>query len=299
MHATVQRALDIATATRSDRFEPPLVEAMGQLLGEGEEAVDALADAMPSLDAPLAKGILSVWFGARVENGADATRSIDAVVACFRSLVPASEDPEHARGFQLVSQALVAHLARHEPTRERLGADTELLDTLEEHDNFGAWWVHDALTRRSGTLLVLDPALRRGIRVRYHHLSSCFHLFTLLQDVLPVDWKRGHDNASAAASARHEGGREGDEAWFHFGQPSSPKAELGGSVWGEASLDSIEAVDGEQTLVLWPPLLGSRGWDAGFFGTPLSAFPPFVELAEPPAPERLAAWWDRLETPAP
>lgn len=288
----LERLLAVVRSHVDDQFSPPLVHALGDLLGAGEAAVDELASVLPTLESGLGAGLLCVWFGARVENGADPTRSTDAVAGVFRNSLELAGRP-----LQLVGQGLVAHLGRDEAARQRLGADPELLEHLESHDDFGAWWVHDALTRRSGTLLVLDPVLREGIRVRYHHLSSCFHLFTLLQDVLPAPWKRGRENAAAAATARHEGGQEGDSAWFHFGQPTHPRMEMAGSVWGEAGLDSIATVDGEQTLILWPSLLGGRSWDAGFFGLPLEAFPPFVELAEPPDPDRLATWWERLDSP--
>lgn len=47
-------------------------------------------------------------------------------------------------------------------------------------------------------------------------------------------------------------------------------------------------------LLLWPPLLGSRSWDSGFFGPALEALPPDVIVEEELSPEACQRWFATL-----
>jgi hypothetical protein len=89
-------------------------------------------------------------------------------------------------------------------------------------------------------------------------------------------------------------GTGNDAAWWHYGQPSATTASLAASVWGEAGPDSISCVDGQQVLLLWPPLLQSRSWDAGFFSPILEASPPSVEILTVLSSTDVETWWLRL-----
>ena len=68
-------------------------------------------------------------------------------------------------------------------------------------------------------------------------------------------------------------------------------------VFGEAGPESIVEIDGAQVLLLWPPIMQSRGWNAGFFGPLIVAAPPAVEVIEELAAEEVQRWRERLQLP--
>jgi len=61
----------------------------------------------------------------------------------------------------------------------------------------------------------------------------------------------------------------------------------------------IPKIEGQQVLVLWPMILGSRSWDAGFFGPHLHGTPPAVTVDAEFTDEQLQDWWSKLKLPAP
>jgi hypothetical protein len=132
--------------------------------------------------------------------------------------------------------------------------------------------------------------------VRYSNITNCFHLFTLLQGalagVMPDAQEVNADLLDMARGKSH--GKGHDHAWWHYGQASSATPHLGSSVWGEAGPDSIGSVDGQQVLLLWPPILQSRGWDASFFTPILEQSPPSLEVIKVLSAADADAWWQRL-----
>ncbi len=50
-------------------------------------------------------------------------------------------------------------------------------------------------------------------------------------------------------------------------------------------------------MLLWPPILGSRVWDAGFFGPALKAAPAEVKFIKTLSPEEVATWRQRIGLP--
>ncbi len=88
-----------------------------------------------------------------------------------------------------------------------------------------------------------------------------------------------------------------DSACWHYGRGDLPKSDISGSIWGEGSPSQIPRIDGTQVLLLWPPILGSRSWEAGFFGPYLQAMPPSVSVSDELNSEQVDAWWAKLKLP--
>jgi hypothetical protein len=62
-------------------------------------------------------------------------------------------------------------------------------------------------------------------------------------------------------------------------------------------LDGIDSFDGSQVLLLWPPVLGSRTWDGGFFSPILFATLPKVNVIRTMFATEVETWWERLDLP--
>lgn len=81
-----------------------------------------------------------------------------------------------------------------------------------------------------------------------------------------------------------------DEAWWHYGDPASKTADIHHSISGEGPVREIPAVNGSRVMLLRPPIMQSRGWDAGLFGPHLEALPANVVVEEELSPENCQAW---------
>jgi hypothetical protein len=186
--------------------------------------------------------------------------------------------------FQFLCQSAVTHLARLSELRTTLGQDAPLLERLDELRacSPGAWWVHEALLKSSGMLVLLHPPSGTGLRLRYANVSNCFHLFSLLQTAVRTRIPGGLDDAS------------GDVAWWHYGSPSSPKASLDTLIPGEGLVRELPRVDGEQVMLLWPPILRGSAWDSGFLGPHLEAMPADASVERMLTAEESQAWLEKL-----
>jgi hypothetical protein len=318
--ADLQRGADLSPELRAI-----LLEIDDAVSGAGVEvfrrACDAVALTVAETSSPTAAGLLAVWIGASVEDGADPEATCEPILETFlkwsqtletppeddegedeggedeESVVP-EPDAETVLGLQFLGQALVAHLARA-PDKRRWAAETpEIFDEFERIDflSVGASWVLHLLKQRSGDLLVFDVIQEKGFLVRYENLTNCFHLFTLLQGALAglAAGAETPDERVLDIARGAEFGDGHDHAWWHFGQGDVPTAKIGASVWGEAGPEEIACVDGMQALLLWPPILESRSWDAGFFSPILYASMPSVTLTKELSPAENHAWRARL-----
>jgi hypothetical protein len=302
-----------------DDVSDALRESTGLFLAEVKQEPDVLARAASLLAElpPPGAAWLAITFGTAVETGADPQPSGAALLACLRAWMDAlpagSSDSEEADGelpeptarqeelldfFPYVCQALVAHLARMPAARERLAQDPDLSARLEELQAYshGAAWVREALLRTSGKLLVLHPPTGQGFELSYSHVANCFHLFSLVQTALGSKLPGGRRaDADVTAACRGWGTKDvHDEAWWHYGDPYCPTPTLQGSVWGEATVRSLPVIEGVRVILLWPKLLSSRTWDAGFFGPHLAALPSDIEIARPLTTEESSRWLGRL-----
>lgn len=256
---------------------------------------------------------IALIFGVLVEQGLDAGEALPAVERHLRKVLerlpvldPDQEDVHLddeqqllAEANDMLCQALVALLAAAPDHHQRLAADGDLcaaLDMAAEYSN-GPVWLASLLRRRSGELVVLHPPTRKAYRLAYRHVECCFHLFSLIQATLGSRLPGGRKPAKAlAAAARGAYHTEAlhDEAWWHYGDPAVPEPGLIGMVPGEASVDALRTIDGTRLLLLFPPLLGSRTWDSGFFGPSLMAAPPSMTIQAELAPAEVDTWMDRL-----
>lgn len=261
------------------------------------------AGALPDL-GPAGAAWIAVGLGALVERGSDPTLTCQALLQTMEAWLPrlASPDDPATHAFPMLCQAVVAHLARMPALRQELAADDNLMGRIDEAREFshGADWVRETILRVSGTLVVVHPTSRTGYRLTYSNVATCFHLFSLIQTTLGVlvpggrvpsqqisDCVRGRASPEVMQNLH-------DEAWWHYGDPSSPTPDLQMSIWGEAMVRSLPRVDNELVILLWPSVLQSRGWNAGFFGPQIDATRPDMAIERPLTPVECDAWITRL-----
>jgi hypothetical protein len=312
----VGNVLAAACTQSNGPFCDALRDALNALARSGSlaEGRRAVASQLSKVTSPVGAGNLAVWLGAGVEAGIDpeptALPILDAMLRWTRTLQTTSEGelaPDQLRaaetlaGLEELGQGLVAHLARSPSHRTYLQAREDWTAELERVEQLtpGSGWVLELLRKRSGQLVVLHVEQRRGFRVTYENLSNCFHLFTLLQAALDgkVPDARAAEARSLAVARGEAFEAASDSACWHYGRGDVSEASFAGSIWGEGSPSEIPQIDGTQVLLLWPPLLGSRSWDAGFFGPYLQAMPPSVVISEELTAEQVDAWWAKLKLP--
>jgi uncharacterized Zn finger protein (UPF0148 family) len=279
---------------------------------ERSEAVTKIATGLPTIDNPSGAGILAVWLGAHVEKSGDPTKTAASVLETLlrwsRSIPEMPEDetppelaPDLADGLEMLGRSMVAHLSRSKTLLTEIRGREDACAVLAKAEKWspGPMWVMEILRQRSGELVVLHGQEWKGYRVVYQNISNCFHLFTLLQGALDgIMPGSRHASAQTLAIAKGEQLEEcHDEAWWHYGQASSREPTLVTTVFGEGSPDSIEQHNGEQVLLLWPPLLQGRSWDGGFFSPTLEAAPPSVTIKCELSVEEVGEWRTRLGLP--
>ncbi|HWZ88414.1 MAG TPA: hypothetical protein VNW92_06175 [Polyangiaceae bacterium] len=293
--------VEACRARRGTEVAGELKDATAAFLAETANRPTLLRQAADLLGGlpPAGAAWLALTLGTSIERGSDVELTAPPLLAYFRNQLalfpdtPPDDSPDPVPDasaeqaalievFPAICQAVVAHLARAPERREALAHDQALLDRLEELQYFGwgATWVREALLKSSGTLVALHPPTGVGVRLRYVNVSNCFHLFSLVQTAIGHRISGGRTpNPTVAAAARAEIHEPvNDQAWWHYGDPRSRQPDLSASIWGEGLVRDIPSVEGVQTVLLWPPLLQSRGWDSGFFGPQLAAMPPDVTL---------------------
>jgi hypothetical protein len=313
-------SVDEVLVAAEERVEMPserLRQALENLTGlsdqERQEVHLTIARALPTVKSPAGAGILALWVGAAVEKGVDPGISAgfvqEALFGWLRSLSEPPEDDGEASpsvrlsadlldGIGMLETSLVAHLSRCEPALVAFRNHTETRTLLERCCDWeaGGAYLREILNQCSGELVVLHGSELKGYRLSYRNLSNCFHLFTLLQGALegqmPGSLKASREALEIARG--RESGDVTDVAWWHYGKPSLPEANLRALVYGEGSPKSIESVDGVQVLLVWPPVMENRSWNAGFFYPRLQVAPPEVTIERELFPEEITKWRSRL-----
>ena len=308
--------LAAASRLRGNQFSEELRLAIVNLTDQDSLAMTRLQVAvrLDEVDSPAGTGFLAVWLGGGVENGFDPQPTtvpiLNAMLRWTRTIAtpddtsvetPVEVDEQVAIGLERLGQGLVAHLSRSPGQLAQLASREDIVTELErvEHLSPGVVWVLELLRKRSGTLLVIHVAGRVGYRLAYENLSNCFHLFTLLQaalvgkvpDAMPVS------EQTLAIASGEAYGEASDSAQWHYGRGDVSESNIAASVWGEASPESIPQIGETQVMLLWPNLLGSRAWDAGFFGPYLEAAPPRVNVIDQLTTEEVNDWWEKLKLP--
>lgn len=277
-----------------------------------DDVYSRLASQLPQVTSPVGAGMIAIYLGAGVEHGCNPEPAIpglfDTLLRCSRS-IRLTEDGEIAGtlddrlipGMQSLGQGLVAHLARSPVQRANYAHRADILEELDrtEHISLGVHWVAALLRKRSGTLLVVDVQHRKAYVTRYQNIANSFHLFTLLQDALSkvMSLQRTVPDDVLAVARGQSQERVSDQSWWHYGPGTVPEANIAASIWGEGSPDEIPQIDGYQVVLLWPPILGSRMWDGGFFMPYHAAAPPDVTIINELPPAEVDEWWQKLKLP--
>lgn len=278
--ATLLRTL---AGLKEPTFDDPVRSALRAWLAtEVPSHVGPVLLMVPRL--PLAAaGVVSVWLGSTVEEGADPTAALpvlmDTLLHHLNRLDLEAADEATLTALQWLSQGIVAHLVAAPDARQAWSERADAREVLEAaaEVSVGAMWLDALLGRRSTRLLALHGNGDWAYWVEAEEIGNLFALFTLFQDALPFD-----------GGARLE-------AWFHYQNASGGlDATLGASAWGEASLDALERVDEVPVLVCFAPLLGCREWNDGFLGPHFDAAPMRVDVT-PLTPEELTTWRAKVQ----
>jgi hypothetical protein len=321
----LENLLDRSRRYAGEEPDAELRQASGAFLSRADtdpELLVAAANALSTLP-PAGAGWLALVLGTAVERGTDAAATMPGLIEFLRSCLPKLPVPETIRdddgeemesypeptpeqatlleALRPVGQGLVAHLARLPAERKKLAEDGELMTRLEDLAGYspGVNWVHEAVVRKSGTLIVLHPPSGSGLKLRYENVARNFHLFSLLQAAVGtrIPGGRQPDPKIVAAAHGQTNDRIYDHAWWHYGDPRSKTPDLRESIWGEGQLTEIPVIHGSRVMLLWPPLLQSRTWDEGFFGPHLQAMPAGVVVEEELSGENAQEWLKTLGIP--
>ena len=259
---------------------------------------------------PPGAAILANMLGTIVETGGSAERSGPAVWELFMAWLPqihrgfaghrelSPKQRQVLEAFQLLGQSAVTHLAAMPGERALAAGDTGLMAQLAELQDYtpGAAWVRHMLLSRSDRLLVLHGSSRRGFRLRYENIVNCFHLFTLIQAAFGETLPGGRmPNRFIVDMARcitvvEEGN---DEPWWCYEMVQPGRSDAVG-ISGEASVDTINRIDGTQVILLSPSVEGAALWDTSFFTPQLFAMPANVVIEETLTASEAEEWLTKI-----
>jgi hypothetical protein len=316
LREAIANVVDTANSNRGREPAEPFLEALNGLADldgfDVERKLSYLATALADVTSASGAGFIAIWLGAGVEHGADPSPQIEPLLDCFLrfagqvitddgDIAEVEDDNELALGLELLGVGFVAHLSRDPQGLQAVRANADAVAELERVEWYspGPMWVLELIRKTNGTLIVLHGELPVGAIVEYRNISNCFQLFTLLQTVLEETMPGARKvRSDVLAVVRGESLAEcSDEAWWHYGQPVQGRPELSTSVFGEQNPQGIGSIDGQQVMLLWPPILGSRTWDASFLTPALATAPSEVELLEMLSPEDIATWRERIGLP--
>jgi hypothetical protein len=317
LRLSVAKVVDAANAHRGRKPAQPFLDALNGLAAlDGPDAVQkrsCVAAALTDITSASGAGFISVWLGADVERGADPFPEFQPLLDCFLrftrqvkiedgDITKDKIDEELAIGLEFLGQGIVAHLSKDLRSLRAVQANADVIAEIERVESYspGPMWVLELIRKVSGRLIVLHGEQSVGACVEYHNISNCFHLFTLLQAALVETMPGARKvNSGVIAMARGERLAEcSDEAWWHYGQPVSSSPNILTSVFGEQNPQKIHALNGQQVMLLWPPIFGSRTWDAGFFGPVLDTAPAEVELIEILSVKDVTTWRHHIGLPS-
>jgi len=308
VEALLKEAAAYKEGNPSDEFVTLLNQISEFEESKRDEILLSIVKSLKQVDSPLGVGLLGVWFGGFVENGKNPEPYIPYLIECFLhfgNMALEDKTTQNVVGLEMgltyLGQSLVAHLARSSTMRSELSQNEELLDKLDDISEFssGAMWVYEVFKKVSDTLVVIHAEEKVGVRVRYENISTCFHLFTLLQEsiaeVMPGSKKISESILQIAKTGEYVNEDDTDEAWWHYGQGFSKESDPLSTVFGELSPSSISRVNGEQLMLLWSPILSERLWDCNFCRPYLEAMPPSVELIEVLTQDEVDNIWNAID----
>ncbi|MEL7499713.1 MAG: hypothetical protein AAFN77_19070 [Planctomycetota bacterium] len=311
-----QTFLEALKKTRfSGRPDEALIRATNEYMEAREPGSPIPAELIGGLKSLPIQGAswLAILFGSAVEQGRDPMLTAPAMWDAFCHRLdqfpptvnesvdlPEMNDRQEvlAEGMAPFCQGMVAHLARAPGLVQQISSDQAIRERIRFLQNYshGFTWIDEILARDSGNVLLLHAESRRAVLMEYQNVGNCFHLFTLIQGAIGEKLPGGQvPNETLLAAARCEVELdEGDEAWWHYGSPNSTEPDMIASIFGEASVSSIPEIEGQKVMILWPKIMESRGWGAGFFGIPIEASPPNAQLQHELSPDEAEQWFKRL-----
>lgn len=274
--------------------------------------IDELAASLPTCESSGSAAWLALTSGTAVESGVPPEKTGPAVFELMRSWLPhlphateTDEVPEPSADqamllalFSFVAQSVVTHLSRMPAQRTAMAAESGLSQRLEQLRalSHGAVWIHEALMKTSGRLILLHPPTRAGVALRFMNVSNCFHLFSLVQTAVGTALPGGRepDDAIARAARGKSTGNVEDEAWWHYGNPLANEPHLATGIPGEGLVRQIPEIDGARVMLAWPPIVKSRHWDTGFLQPHLAAMPAGAEMERVLTTVDSEAWLSKL-----
>ncbi len=300
---------DLATVNPPPRTVLKATKRVLKRVAADPEILGQLAEALPTV-SPAGAAWIAITLGSLVERGVDPSLAGPALLRYYVAelqnlpsldgeevVEPTPAQAVHLAAFDFLSQGVVAHLARLPELRRSYGADHELVSRLEELCDYGvgAFWVHSALARWSGPLIVLHPESATGFVLQVSNVGTCFHLFSLIQLAVGTSIPGGRTAAPELAECARglRSAEISDEAWWHYGRPDAPTPDLMTSIWGEGQITEIPTVDSVPVILLWAPLM-RRSWDAGFFYPHLDALPADVVVERRLEPAEVNDWLAKL-----
>jgi hypothetical protein len=165
--------------------DPTPTKALRAATGAFLDALDRSGGPVPTIvtDAlatlpPIGAAWIAITLGSAVERGHAPAHTFEPILALVRrwlevganEIARAGADlaPDVVTAFPWVGQSVVAHLARLPERRAELATDTDLEARLvaASAESYAAGWIRELLLRRSGPLLVLHVASRRGLAMR-------------------------------------------------------------------------------------------------------------------------------------
>lgn len=316
----IARYLDTLNRIEDPTSPPDDLMNMIREIQEDDEAHDTMNEItrrLPEATSPIGAAWHSVILGASIERGRDPAKTVKPIVETLlkwnRTLPDEPEDDDTlieidaptSQAIDMLGQATVTHLSRLPDFETHIDVPSvrRELGRTEAMAN-GAMWVMQIFRQESGSVLVLHATQAFGAMVAFENVANNFHLFTLLQSALAEVAAPGAKRTKARVV---QAAREGcsatdavrDDAWWHYGQAAALEPAPESMVFGEGTPEEIDTVDGQKVILLWPPIMASRGWGGGFFGPILEARPPDVRIERVLEDKEVLAWRSKLGLPEP
>jgi hypothetical protein len=303
---TTQADIANPTSVFSNPLVPALMNELRPHLGEATEqmALAPYVEMIRSTADPLRACQAALLSGTITEVGARPEQFLPSLVALLerigmpaaRQLVQPSQldadlDARRAAagvGFLLLaimtqasrSMQLRVVARRHKPFMEVL----EALQLADQAGKLQALWFVDKLFKSyDGEMMIVVPEKMRGLHVRLEAVQNNFHLFSLIQTMLPKHVRDlslpGQGEADKHLHAfimgepyNWEAMPKNDAAKYSFGDHAmwsaakAGRAGMDGFLAGDAGCWDIPLVDGIPVLVLGlKTTFGARSWDVAMF----------------------------------
>lgn len=269
-----------------------LQQALQRILNSSRGAKqEELSSALSVLGSLIASGplvpvaLVACCAGGLVENGGDARivcgsilkRTLDAL----QEYAAAGDGSQGPSALELIVNATNTVLMRSAEARSAARNDAVFMEALQSCSMQGPVEHLRYLARvlENEELVVLEPALQRGYRIRINGIGDNFQLHTLLADALIGDpdkgWLPGERPDPRVVAAAKDGpcphsrnfpvARGSFNLWNWQGLQADGTLSAGGTdfwIWNEGNPADIAHLEGTRVILLGPPPY-VRTWNAG------------------------------------